>query len=58
MLRKLFSMSWVWGVGIFINIALAMLSFVSLDQSMLIFDLLCAVLCSVGYISSKYKEYT
>ena len=56
MLRRLFSAPWFWGLGIFINLVLAISNFISFDQTALMFNLLCVVLCSVGYTSSQYKE--
>ena len=57
MLRKLFSMSWFWMIAIFANLVLAANSFISFNEEMLIFNLLCAALCSVGWISSKYRGH-
>ena len=57
MLRKILATSWIWGIGIFINFTLSIHSFITLNYDLLILNLLCAVLCSVGYISAKYRGH-
>jgi hypothetical protein len=56
MLKKIFSISWIWGILILINLGLAVGSFMDFNKDALIFNLLCAALCSVAWISARFQE--
>jgi fumarate reductase subunit C len=56
MLRKIFAISWIWGVLTLVNLGLAVNSFVDFRKDMLIFNLLCAALCCLAWISSRIQE--
>ena len=57
MLKKLFSISWFWALAIAVNLVCAAHSFVVFDEEVLMFNLLCAALCSLGWISAKHSEH-